>query len=75
MRKLILKDETYGITQQIFAEDETDMLCDVITNLIANKYQSMDCKKIVEDRISDSKLYKVIEEILKELRNEPELRN
>lgn len=74
MRKLILTDETYKITQHIFADDETDMLCDVIITLIANKYQDMDCKKIVEDRISDSKLYKTIEEILKELKKEPELK-
>ena len=53
------------------AEDEIERIYDVIVTLFTNKYNNMDSKKIAEERIYDSDLYRVLSEIAETLKNEP----
>ena len=82
MRKITLKDEKddkysllsiYNASEDV--EDETETIYAIINTLLTNKYQYMDDKKIVEERIYQSNIYETIDELIKTIRSEPGLKH
>ena len=81
MRKITIEDikeEKYEIKSVICdnseKEDEADTLYNVVTTLITNKYKSQDKKKIAENIIEYSELYNCLDQLLKELEEEYDLK-
>lgn len=81
MRKITIEDikeEKYEIKSVICdnseKEDEADTLYNVVTTLITNKYKSQDKKKIAENIIEYSELYNCLDQLLKELEEECDLK-
>ena len=73
MGKITLIDDFNEKESIIYSneEDEIERIYDVIVTLFTNKYNNMDSKKIAEERIYDSELYRVLSEISETLNNEP----
>ena len=73
MGKITLIDDFNQVESVIYSnqEDEIERIYDIIVTLFTNKYKTMDSKKIAEERIYDSELYKVLSEISETLDNEP----
>ena len=73
MGKITLIDDFNEKESIIYSneEDEIERRYDVIVTLFTNKYNNMDSKKIAEERIYDSELYRVLSEISETLNNEP----
>ena len=73
MGKITLIDDFNENTSIIYANDQIDAIYDIVVTLFKNKYRSMDSQKIVEERIADTELYKVLSEIEQTLKYEPDM--
>ena len=75
MGKITLIDDFNEKESIIYSneEDEVERIYDVIVTLFTNKYNNMDSKKIAEERIYESELYRVLTEISETLNNEPSM--